>query len=502
MGLISLTAKTQTLTEKISILDSYYSAGLADWEVPGMAIAIVTKDSVLFSKGFGVTDVDSKNKVDENTLFALASNTKAFTATALAILVDQGKISWNDKVTDYLPWFKMYDPYVTNSFTIRDLLCHRSGLETFSGDLLWYGSTYSRKEVVSKAQFLKPAYGFREHFGYSNIMFIAAGEIIPAVTGQSWEDFIETNILKPLEMNRSLLHVSELGNTSNIAQPHTKVGENTKVIPWLDWNNMAPAGSLISSVSDMSKWLQMNLGSGIYKNDTILSAKRIFELQSSNTPINVSEGSAKMFPGTHFKAYGLGWSLMDYRGRKVVSHNGGYDGMISQTVIIPEENIGFVIVTNANSSLYYPMMYKTLDVLLNNPEVKDWSKMILERVKKNEIDSKKAKIEADATRNKQTKPSFSIDAYQGYYGCSLYDSVKVNNENGKLVLQFMRTPGLRAELNHYQYDTYEIEFKAFPSLPKGLVTFDLDRNGKVEGMEIFVDNPDFDFTEFDLKKLN
>lgn len=502
VGLFSFTAKNQNLTEKIQLLESYYSASLNDWKVPGMAIAIVTKDSILFSKGFGVTDVNSKNKVDENTLFALASNTKAFTATALAMLVDQGKIKWDDRVTDYLPWFKMYDPYVTNAFTIRDLLSHRSGLETFSGDLLWYGSNYSRKEVISRARFLKPAYGFREHFGYSNIMFIAAGEIIPAVTGQSWDEFVAENILKPLEMNRSLLHVSELKNTSNVAQPHTKVGDNMQVIEWLDWNNMAPAGSLISSVSDMAKWLQMNLGSGIYRNDTLLSARRIFELQSSNTLINVSEGSVMMFPGTHFKAYGMGWSLMDYQGRKVVSHNGGYDGMISQTVLIPEENIGFVIVTNANSSLYYPMMYKTLDVLLNNPEEKDWSKMILERVKKNEIASEKTKSETVAARNKQSKPSLEMDAYKGFYGCSLYDSLKVDNENGKLFLQFMRSPGLSGELNHWQYDTYEIEFKAFPSLPKGLVTFKLSRDGKIEGLEVFVDNPDFDFTEFEFKKLD
>jgi CubicO group peptidase (beta-lactamase class C family) len=499
--LFSLNAKNQTLKKKISLLDSYYTAGLTDWNVPGMAVAIVSKDSVLFAKGFGVTDVVSKKPVDENTLFALASNTKAFTATALAILVDQGKINWYDKVTDYLPWFNMYDPYVTNSFTIRDLLCHRSGLETFSGDLIWYGSTYTRKEVVTKAQFLKPVYGFREHFGYSNIMFIAAGEIIPAVTGQCWEDFVAENILKPLEMNHSRLQITGLKSVANVAQPHTYVEGKPVMIPWLDWNNMAPAGSLISSVSDMAKWLQMNLGNGIYHSDTLISTKRIFELQSPNTLINGGESSSKMFPSIHFKAYGMGWSLMDYLGRKIVTHNGGYDGMISQTVFIPEENIGFVIVTNANSTLYYPMMYKTLDVLLGNPVDKDWSKLILERVKKNEDYATKAKAEKEALRNINTKPSLDIDSYTGFYGCALYDSVQVYNENGKLALQFMRTASLKTGLTHWQYDTYEIEFKEFPSLPKGLVTFKLNRDGKVDEMEIFVDNPDFDFTEFKLRKL-
>jgi len=498
---VSFSAIGQSMTEKLSVLENYYAASLSEWNVPGMAVAIVTKDSVLFAKGFGVTDIETKNPVDQNTLFALASNTKAFTASALAMLVDQGKIKWDEKVTDYLPWFKLYDPYVTNAFTIKDLLCHRSGLETFSGDLIWYGSTYTRKEVVGRAQYLEPVYGFREHFGYSNILFIAAGEIIQAVTGQSWDDFVTHNILKPLEMNRSILHVSELNNTTNIAQPHAMLEGKPVKIPWLDWNNMAPAGALISSVLDMSKWLQLNLGKGIYHTDTLISVTRMLDLQRANTLINVSEGATLMFPTTHFKAYGMGWSLMDYLGRKIVSHNGGYDGMISQTVFIPEENIGFVIVTNANASLYYPMMYKTLDVLLANTEKKDWSKLILERVKKNETDAQTVIKIAENKRNKESKPSLSIDSYTGYYGCKLYDSVHVYQENGKLALQFTRTAGLHSLLTHWQYDTYQLEFKSFPSLPKGFVTFKLNRNGKVDEMEIFVDNPDFDFTEFKLKKM-
>ncbi len=487
---------------RIDSLEQYYQKALSDWNVPGMAVAIVTKDKVLFSKGFGIADIETREAVDDNTLFALASNTKAFTATALAMLVDEGKINWDDKVTRYLPWFKLYDPFVTESFTIRDLLCHRSGLETFSGDLLWYGSTFSRQEVVSKAQFLQPKYGFREHFGYSNIMLIAAGEIIPAVTGMSWDDFVASRILKPLGMNRSILHVSELPANQNVAAPHVYVQGQLKKIPWLDWDNMGPAGALISSAHDMAKWLQFNLNNGIAGQDTLMNQRRLFELQSPNTLIQVSEGSKAAFPSTHFKAYGLGWSLMDYLGRKVVSHNGGYDGMISQTVLIPEENIGFVIITNSLSSLYYPLMYKTLDVLLNNPEQKDWSKQILSRIKFGEEASAKKLIEMEESRNKKSKPSLSIDSYTGYYGCEMYDTVKVYKVKDQLYVQYAHTPGLLGELNHWQYDTYTIEFKAFPSLPKGFATFKINWEGNVEELEIFVDNPDFDFTEFKLRKLN
>lgn len=487
---------------KIGSLEQYYQKALIDWNVPGMAIAIVTNDSVLFSKGFGVSDIENRKSVDDNTLFALASNTKAFTATALAMLVDEGKIKWDDKVTNYLPWFKLYDPFVTESFTIRDLLCHRSGLETFSGDLLWNGSTFSRTEVVRKAQYLKPKYGFREHFGYSNIMLIAAGEIIPVVTGISWDDFVANRILKPLKMNRSVLHVSALPKIDNVAAPHVYVKGQLQKIPWLDWDNMGPAGALISSAHDMAKWLQFNLNQGIAGQDTLLNPKRIFELQSPNTLIQISEVSRANIPSTHFKAYGMGWSLMDYLGRKIVSHNGGYDGMISQTVLIPEENIGFVIITNSLSSLYYPLMYKTLDVLLNNPEQKDWSKQVLHMVKAGEEASNKKRIEQEENRNKKSKPSLPIDSYTGYYGCELYDSVKVYKENDQLFVQYAHTPGLLGELNHYQYDTYTIEFKAFPSLPKGFATFKINRDANVEELEIFVDNPDFDFTEFKLKKFD
>ncbi|MBS4062321.1 MAG: serine hydrolase [Bacteroidetes bacterium] len=496
---VSLSA--QVHPAKLEFLDLYYQKAMENWNVPGMAIAIVSKDSVLFVKGFGVIDIYTKQAVDENTLFAVASNTKAITAAALAMLVDQGKISWNDKVVKHLPYFALYDPYVTQNMTIRDLLTHRSGLKTFAGDLIWYGSTYTREDIIRKARYLKPTYGFREQFGYSNLMYITAGEIVPAVTGMSWDDFIRQNFMQPLGMERSTLHVSELAMKDNVAQPHTYVDGKLKPIPWMDWDNMGPAGSLISSASEMASWLQMNLNNGSFNGKSMISAACMFEMQSPNTINNVTQASLRRFPSTHFKSYGLGWSLMDYLGRKVVSHNGGYDGMISQTLFIPEENIGFVILTNSLSSLYYPLMYQTLDVLLDNPVEKDWSAEILPLIKSGEESQKKEYERLNAERVKNTKHTLKLNDYTGFYGCPLYDSIQVREENGKLMLEFMRSPDFLGTMVHWHHDTFEIEFQPLPSLPKGFVTFRLDRNGKVESMEIFLDNPDFDFTEFDLKKL-
>ena len=212
----------QTISKQVlKNLDEYYSKALTDWEVPGMAIAIVKDDSVIFARGFGVREIGKPEKVDANTLFAIASNTKAFTAATLAILVDEGKLKWDDKVINYLPWFQLYDPYVTANMTIRDLLSHRSGLATFSGDLVWFATNYSREEVIKRAKYLKPVYGFRERFGYSNIMFLAAGEIVHAVSGQTWDDFVAERIFKPLKMARTNTTTKALVGLDNVAQCHT-----------------------------------------------------------------------------------------------------------------------------------------------------------------------------------------------------------------------------------------------------------------------------------------
>lgn len=500
LSCLQMTAQVQA--EKLDELDAYFSQAREAWDVPGLAIALVSKDTVLFAKGYGVRDIQNKQAVDEHTLFAVASNTKAFTAAAVMMLVEDGKLSLDDKVVSHLPYFALYDPYVSQAMTVRDLLTHRSGLKTFSGDLIWYGSTYSREEIIRKAKYLKPAYGFREQFGYSNIMYIAAGEVVAAVSGMSWDEFIKERLLAPLQMQGSTLHVSELPSLDNVAQPHTYVDGKLQQIPWLDWDNMGPAGSLISSAFEMANWLQMNLNDGTFRGNELLKPSSIFHMQSGVTPLPVSKSFTERFPSTHFRTYGLGWSMMDYLGRKIVSHNGGYDGMISQTVLIPEEGIGFVILTNALSNLYYPLMYKTLDVLLDNAVQKDWSTEILSQIKSGEERQQKAREKILAERVENTQPSLQTDGYTSFYGSSIYDSIQVTAaNNGDMQLAFLRSPDFVGSLKHWHYNTFELEFKLLPSLPKGFVHFNLDRNGRVESMEIFVDNPDFDFTELELKKL-
>ncbi len=493
--------RAQTNKERLQKLEEYYIKALADWNVPGMAIAITDANEILYARGFGVTDITTGQPVDENTLFAVASNTKAFTVAALAMLVEQEKITWNDKVRKYLPWFALYDPWVSDQMTVRDLLTHRSGLKTFSGDLIWYGSTYSRREIIEKARHLRPAFGFREQFGYSNIMYITAGELIPAITGQSWDDFVTLHLLQPLDMHRSTLHVSNLAVKENIAQPHTYVDGTLRQIPWVDWDNMGPAGSLISSASEMANWLQMNLNNGVFKGKEILSQASIREMQESNTPLPISKAFSERFPSTHFRAYGLGWSLLDYKGKKIIAHNGGYDGMISQTVMIPEEGIGFVILTNALSNMYYSLMYKTLDVLLDTADGHDWSAEMLKLRNDNEQKSRDERQRIEDQRVKNTKPSLPLSNYEGYYGSKVYDSIQIYRKDGQMWLQMKRSPDFIAKLTHWHYDTFEMEFITQPSLPKGFATFEIDRKGKPVRLNLFLDNPDFDFTELAPERL-
>lgn len=494
-------AISQTKTKvDLAKLDAYFAKALTDWNVPGMAIAIVKDDSVVLAKGYGVRNINNpKEKVDEKTLFPIASNTKAFTAAALAMLVDDGKINWDDKVIKYLPWFQLYDPYVTNNMTIRDLLCHRSGLETFSGDLVWYGTNYTREEVIKRARFLKPKYGFREHFGYSNIMFVTAGQIIPVVTGKSWDDFIQEKFLTPLGMKTSNTSISKLDPTLNVASAHTEKDGKVISIPFLNWDNVGPAGAINSNVIEMSSWIKLQLHRGTLNGKKYFSEESNHEMWSPQTNQTVSENSLKRFPSTHFKSYGLGWGLNDYLGRKIVDHSGGYDGVISYVCLVPEEKLGFVILTNCNSSLYYPLVYKILDTYLGGEE-KDWSKTILEisnSVKKSEADEK---IKKEAERVKNTKPTLQLKDYCGTYTSELYGDATVEIINNELSLKLLPAPLFVGNLSHWHYDTFQIEFKNFPSLPDGLVNFTIDQNAKVEKMRIDIPNPDFDFTELDFIK--
>lgn len=482
-------------------LDNYIEQSRTDWKIPGLAIAIVKNNEVIFSKGYGVKDINNNKKVDDETLFAIASNTKAFTASALAILVDHEKINWDDKVTDYLPYFKLYDPFVSEEIRIRDLLCHRTGLKTFSGDLLWYGTTHNREQVIRRAQFLEPKYGFRYHFGYSNIMFLAAGEIIPAVTDTSWDDYIIEHFFKPLGMHESNVSINQFKKDGNIASPHHvdfETGE-TIVIPYINWDNIAAAGGINSNVKELCQWIKLQLNNGKTDDQQIISEKSIWEMRKSHTIMQISQNQAKLWDSKHFHTYGLGWDLFDYHGHKIVNHGGGADGMISKLVLVPEENLGFVILTNSINYLPTALMYKILDNYFGIDK-DDWSNLFLTYYKQRLERKKQERIKKERNRLKNTTPGLALELYTGTYTGKMYGDAEVKLKDGKLMVYFIPTPMFVGELSHYHLNTFNIRLQNMPALPEGTVHFVIDKEGKVVEMKVDIPNPDFDFTELIFKK--
>lgn len=332
-------------------LDSYVARDMKTFDVPGIAIAIVKDGKVVLAKGYGVRKLGEAAAVDEDTLFGIGSNTKAFTSAALASLVDAGKISWDDKVYERLKGFQMYDPYVSHEMTIRDLLTHRSGMGLGEGDLLfWPHTTFTREDIIYRLRFMKPASSFRSHYAYDNLMYIAAGQIIPAVTGESWEKYIREKILEPLGMKTTNVSTTAFKPSDDYAWPHSKIDGKLQTIPFQDLDNAAPAGAINSSVAEMAKWIVLQLNHGKFpgREDRLFSEAQSREMWTAETLTPIGTGAsptAALRP--QFAAYALGWGIRDYHGRRLVGHTGGVSGFVSRVIMAPEENLGMVILTNA-----------------------------------------------------------------------------------------------------------------------------------------------------------
>jgi CubicO group peptidase (beta-lactamase class C family) len=484
--------------EQISHLDAYYQKSLDEWHIPGMAIAIVKDGKIVFSKGYGFADLNKKTKVNGNTLFAIASNSKAFTASSIAQLVDQGKLKWTDKVVDYLPYYKLYDDYTTQNTTIEDLLCHRNGLKTFSGDLLWYGTTLSQEYIINAQQHLKPIFPFRTQFGYSNIAFIAAGKIIEKVTDTTWTDYVSTHFLKPLKMDRTLTSTNQIANSTNVATPYFYENGKHFSLEWVNWDNMAPAGALISSVNDYAKWLILNANEGVFNETTFLSKKSFQNMTTPHTNFKVRKNDQKH----HFKSYGLGWGLQDYQGYKIVGHGGGYDGMISKSTFVPEKKLGIIVLTNSLNWLPTAIVNKSLDVILaDDLKGKDWSKDFL-TIKENQDKAANVKLSKnEKLRYKIQKSHFDFSDYTGIYTDKMYGTVTIKLDKNQLHFSMDNTPIYQANLQHWNGHIFTFRFDtSLSSLPEGKLWFDVDKNSKIKTLHIDVPNYDFFFDEFTFRK--
>jgi CubicO group peptidase (beta-lactamase class C family) len=478
------------------------------FEVPGIAVAIVKDGRVVLSKGYGVRRLGEPAPVTPRSLFRIASNTKAFTTAALAMLVDEGKLRWDDRVVDHIPAFQMWDPYVTREMTVRDLLTHRSGLGLGAGDLMfWPATDFTRDQILARIRFLKPTSSFRSRYAYDNLLYLVAGQMIPPITGKTWEQFVQQRIFDPLGMAHTNASTAVLASSPDAAAPHARADGRLVALPQTDHDNNAPAGSINSCVEDLAKWMLLQLSHG----GKLFSAKQSKEMWSPQTilPINdLPKGAPEALLDTQpqFNAYGLGWMLRDYRGHKMVYHTGVLAGYVSRTTLIPDLNLGIVVLTNQEEDGAHAAIARTVvDRYLGAPAT-DWVSAYRELARLEAAEGAAEERRAAGTRNTASRPSLPLARYAGRYRDPWYGDIVVEERNGKLAIQFSHTRQLAGDLEHWQYDTFIARWRDRTLGADAYVTFSLGADGAIEGARIKPVSPltdfSFDFQDLDLRRVD
>ena len=501
-----------SLAQDFADVDKRVQDAMKTFDVPGVAIAVVKDDKLIYSKGFGVKNKDKRgkdNQIDSKTLFGVASNTKAFTAAAIAMLVDEGKLNWDDKVVKHLPNFVLYDPYVTAHFTVADLLSHRGGLGLGAGDLLiWPTTDVSNDEIMARMRYIKPASSFRSKYAYNNIMFVVAGELVAKVSGMGWHDFVQKRILNPLSMQDTRMSFSRIESSiSNIAKPHAPVEGKLQTVGGDFLENFSSAGSMASNVDDMSKWLRLQLRQGLLEGQKSEDGERLFSAkqhQHMTTPKTI-QSIPDFFTehyDTNFRAYGLGWGLNDYRGHMLVGHTGGILGMVSKVVLVPKQNLGLVILTNQQSgSAFNAMANDILDEVLGL-EKRDWVDIFEKRLNENnkEAEQKLVKV-ADISKKSDKRPaSLPLKDFAQVYNDPWYGDIEVALNKDKLEIQFSRTKALVGRLEHYQHNTFIARWNDRSFDADAFITFQLNEKGEVSAATMKAVSPKTDFS-FDFHDL-
>ncbi len=484
-------------------LDATVERVMRTFEVPGIALAIVKDGQVVVAKGYGVRRLGESAPVDSQTLFGIASNTKVFTAVALALLVEEGKIAWDAPVIDYLPWFQMWDPYVTRELTVRDLLVHRSGLGLGAGDLLWWPpSTYSRKEIAQRLRFIKPSTSFRSAYAYDNVLYLVAGEVIEAVSGSTWEEFVAERILKKVGMTTSEVRYSTTANKGNVAGTHARIDGVVRPVKPMDSDNTNPAGGINSNAEDMAKWMLVLLGEGrLPDGSRLFSDKTARELVTLVTPIPAPSLPPELAElKTNFQGYALGLNVHDYRGKKVITHTGGLPGYVSKVTLLPELSLGVAVLTNQESGEAFSSLTWTVVDSYLGVKGKDWVDAYLKVREKREARMAEVLKKAEAARDATSKPSLALEKYAGTYTDAWYGDINITFENGKLVMSFARTPALIGELEHWQYDTFIVRWRDRELRADAYVSFALNPDGSIEQAKMKAVSPETDFS-FDFHDL-
>lgn len=486
--------------------NGYVGRVMETFTVPGLSVAIVKDGKVVLAKGYGVRRMGDPTPVDAQTRFGIASNTKLFTATALALLVEEGRIEWDKPVITYLPSFAMSDPYVTHELTVRDLLVHRSGLGLGGGDLLWWPpSTYNRKEIARRLRYIPLATSFRSSYAYDNVLYLVAGELIEAMSGQSWENFVRSRILRKVGMNDSDVRHSGASEEGNVAGTHAEVNDTVRPVAPFASDNTNPAGGIMAGATDMGKWLMVQLDSGkVADGSRLFSPASAKQLWREVTPTPIGD-PPKDFPQlAHLRAtmagYALGLGVRDYRGYILRQHTGGLPGYLSKVAMIPDLRLGVAVLTNQESGAAYDaIVYRVLDHYIG-AKSPDYPALFQRLVQRNRQRTREAERKAASSRDSTAGPSRPLARYAGTYRDPWYGDVKVSQERGGLAIRFNRTPSLVGDLLHWQHDTFLARWRDRELRADAYATFWLNADGSVHQLRLVPASEAVDFS-FDFQDL-
>ena len=480
--LLALSTPPSAAQEPLADFADYVEAGVEAWEVPGLAVAVVKDGELVFARGFGHRQLGGQDPVTVETLFAIGSTTKARTAAALGMLVDERKLDWDDRVTEHLPDFELADPYATREVRVRDLLTHRAGLG--NADFLWYEQETTTEAVLRRIRYAEPAYSFRAGFIYQNIMYAAAGQVVAAVSGTAWEDFVQARIFDPLGMEGAIPTMATLDGQPDVARPHYRLDGTVEVIENASVDPVAPAGAVWSGVRDMSRWTRFLLAGGVTEDgERLLSEETLAELFTPQVMVGPSQFyPTARFTEPHWTTYGFGWFQHDYQGRAVDFHTGSIDGMVAIVGLIRDENLGVVVLANLDhAELRHALMYRVFDVF-GEGRSRDWSAELLELYGGFAAEGAAARTRAEEARVEGTSPSLDPTEFAGTYADRLRGTIEVSaDEAGRLRIAY--GTGLRGALEHWHYDTFRVTWDA-RWRGTSLVSFRLDNQGLPTSLEI------------------
>ncbi len=485
-------------------IDALVEKTLTTFDVPGIAVAIVKDGKIIHEKGYGLSSLSNKQKVNEHTRFGIASNSKAFTAAALAMLIDEGKLKWDDRVRKFIPEFTLYDSYVSDQFTVRDLLSHRSGLGLGAGDLMLWpdSSSYSTQNIIHNLRYLEPVSDFRSKYDYDNLLYIVAGEVVEKVSGMSWNEFIQKRILNPLEMTESAPNFGLLTSKKNIIDPHAEV-EGKVMVVRRDWREVAGAAAgIYSSVHDMTKWTTMQLNEGKYGKNL---EKRLFSEEAHNemwTPQTIIPVRGKTPYNTNFKSYGLGWFISDEYGHKVVTHTGGLFGIVTQVTLIPDMDLAIIVFTNQQSGAAFTSITNSIKDGYYGIKGQNRIKQYHEGVLKNTANAEKitSKVFAEIEAQKNNTACLLTNIGGTYHDLWFGDAV-ISNINGKLRFDATNSPRLTGNMFPYKGNTFIVKWDDRSYDADAFVKFELDFDGNISGMTMKAISPLTDFS-FDFHDLS